>query len=439
MTEELIAQLAQISALKVISRTSVMQYKKARKPLPEIARELDVDAVVEGSVRRAGNRVRITAQLVHAPTDRHLWAKSYERDLSDVLTLQSEVAREIAREVKVALTPQEQARLATTRPVNPRAHELYLKGRFFWNKRTPNDLKKSLEYFQQATAEDPNYALGYAGVADAYSVLGYVGYAVLPPADAFPQAKAAALKALELDPSLAEAHVVLAYVKWEHDWDWAGSEEEFRRAIALNPNYATAHHWYATRLAALGRMDEARAESKRAEELDPLSLIIRGNIAWMHIFARRPDDALEQLRPTLEMDPNFASTHWFMALAYLQKGMYPEAVDAAKRNVELMRGYNPGSEATLAYAYALAGNKAEARRLLEALKQTARQRYVPPDWIAIAYAGLDDRDQAFAWLEKAYQEHSTLLPFLKVYSLFDRLRDDPRFQDLVRRMKFPEK
>ncbi len=438
MTEELIAQLAQISALKVISRTSVMQYKKARKPLPEIARELDVDAVVEGSVRRAGNRVRITAQLVHAPTDRHLWAKSYERDLIDVLTLQAEVAREIAAEINIALTPQEQARLATTRPVNPRAHELYLKGRYFWNKRTPDDLQKSLEYFEQATAEDPNYALGYAGVADAYSLLGYVGYAVLPPREAFPKAKAAALKVLELDPSLAEAHVALAYINWEHDWDWAASLAEFRRAIALNPNYATAHHWYAIRLAALGRSEEARAEARRAQELDPLSLIIRGNIAWIRIFDGRPDDALVALGPTLEMDPNFASTHWFFSLAYLQKGMYPEAVAAAKRNMELMHGYNPGSEATLAYAYALAGNQAGARRLLEGMKQTARQRYVPPDWIAVIYAGLGDRDQAFAWLEKGYQEHSGLLPLLKVHPLFEKLRDDPRFADLVRRMNFPE-
>ncbi len=439
MTEELIAQLAQISALKVISRTSVMQYKKARKPLPEIARELDVDAVVEGSVRRAGNRVRITAQLVHAPSDRHLWAKSYERDLGDVLTLQSEVAREIAREINVALTPQEQARLATTRPVNPRAHELYLKGRFFWNKRTPDGLTKGLEYFQQATVEDPGYALGYAGVADAYSLLGYVGYAVLPPSEAYPKARAAALKALELDPSLAEARVALAYAKWHYDWDWAGSEEDFRRAIALNPNYATARQWYGLNLVSVGRTEEGLAELKRAQELDPLSLIIRGNLAWAYIFARRPDDALERLRPTLEMDPNFASTHWFLGSAYLEKGMYPEAIAAMKKNVELMRGGNPGSLATLAYAYALAGDKDNARRHLKELKQMSKQRPVAPEWIAVVHAGLGERDQAFAGLEKAYQERSGLLPLLKVNLLFDKLRDDPRFHDLVRRMHFPEK
>ena len=438
MTEELIAQLAQISALKVISRTSVMQYKKARKPLPEIARELDVDAVVEGSVRRAGNRVRITAQLVHAPTDRHLWAKSYERDLSDVLTLQSEVAREIANEINVALTPQEQARLSATRAVNPRAHELYLKGRFFWNKRTPDDLKKSLEYFQQATTEDPNYALGYAGVADAYSLLGYVGYAVLPPREAFPKAKAAALKALELDPALAEAHVALAFAKWNYDWDWAGAEEGFRRAIALNPNYATARQFYGIYLVSLGRIEEGLAELKRAQELDPLSLIIRGNFAWGYIFGRRPDDALEQLRPTLEMDPSYPPTHYFMGLAYLRKGMHRQALASFKRNVELIRGGNLASDANVAYAHAVVGEKAEARRRLEALKRTSEQRYVPPEWIAVVHAGLDERDQAFALLERAYQERSGLLPLLKVHPLFDKLRDDPRFADLVRRMNFPE-
>jgi serine/threonine-protein kinase len=436
MTEELIAQLAQISALKVISRTSVMQYKKARKPLPEIARELDVDAVVEGSVRRAGDRVRITAQLVHAPTDRHLWAKSYERDLSDVLTLQSEVAREIAREVNVALTPREEARLASTRAVNPRAHELYLQGRFFWNKRTPDDLLKSLEYFEQATAEDPTYALAYAGTAQAYCLLGYPGYSVLPPREAFPHARAAAEKALEIDGGLAEAHVALAYLKWTYDWDWSGGEEAFRRAIALNPNDATAHQWYGVRLGALGQFEESIAELRRAQELDPLSLIIRGNHAWMYLLARQPDQVLEQLRPALEMNPNFAATYSIQAGAYVQKGMYAEAIASMQRAVELSG--NPATQAPFAFVYAKAGEKAKARRLLEELQRMEGRRYVAPEWRAAAYGALGEHDQAFALLERAYRDRSGLLPMLKVNHMFDSLRDDPRFDDLVRRMNFPE-
>ncbi|MCI0402423.1 MAG: protein kinase [Acidobacteria bacterium] len=438
MTEELISQLAQISALKVISRTSVMQYKKARKPLPEIARELDVDAVVEGSVRRAGNRVRITAQLVHAPSDRHLWAKSYERDLSDVLTLQAEVAREIAHEVNVALTPQEQARFAAARPTNPEAHELYLKGRYYWNRRTEDGLRKSLAYFQEAIEKDPGYALAYVGVADSYAMLGSdIVSSALPPHEARPLGKAAALKALELDPNLGEAHASLAAAYQYYDWDWAAAEREFRRAIELNPNYASAHQWYANHLVMFGRHSESLAEARRARELDPLSLIINVTFGWRFYFARRYDDAIEVHRKTVELDPDFILARVSLGRAYKQKGMYEAAIAEFRRALALSAD-NLDARAGLGQAYALSGNKLGAKNVLAQFEQMSKKRYVPAYYVAEVYVALGEKEAAFRWLEKAYEERSDWLVFIKVEPRLDPLRGDPRFADLVRRMNFPE-
>jgi TolB-like protein/DNA-binding winged helix-turn-helix (wHTH) protein/Tfp pilus assembly protein PilF len=326
MTDELITDLSQISALRVISRTSVMVYKGARKPLPQIARELNVDAVVEGTVLRSGDKVRITAQLIDASTDKHLWSQSYEGELRDTLALQNRVAGAIADQIRINLTPQEQAALKNVKVVNPEAYQSYLKGRYFWNKRTADGLKVALAYFNQAIEEDPKYAQAYSGLADTYALLGDWQYAVMTPTEAFPKAKAAAIKALELDNTLGEAHNSLAFILDGFDWDLDSGGKEFRRAIELNPGYATAHHWYAWHLSLLGRYNEAIAEMRKAENLDPLSLIINADLAELLVLAHSYDESIRQSRKTIEMDPNFALARNQLAQAYLQRHKYDEAV-----------------------------------------------------------------------------------------------------------------
>jgi TolB-like protein/Tfp pilus assembly protein PilF/predicted Ser/Thr protein kinase len=435
MTDELITDLAKIGVLRVISRTSVMHYKGSKKTLPEIARELKVDAVVEGSVEHSVDRVRIRAQLIHAADDRHLWAESYERDVRDVLALQDEVARTIANEIKVKLTSQEQAQLTSARPVNPEAHELYLKGRYYWNKRTPEALKKSLEYFQQAIDKDPSYALGYAGMADAYAMLGSGEYGILPPKEAFPKAEAAAMKALEFDSALAEPHATLGYSK-DFDWDWQGAEREFKQAIDLNPGYTTAHHWYAIHLTSLGRNTEAIAEIRKAQSLDPLSLIISADVAWVFYFARRYEQQGEQARKTLEMDSNFAIARMYLSYSYSHMGKHKEAVAEMKKAVDLSGGSLP-MVGNLAYIYALAGRRYEAIKILNDLKARSKREFVSPDVLAQIYTGLGDKDHAIAWLEKGYEQRSDFTSLLKVLPELDPLRSDPRFKDLLRRVGFP--
>src|ERR1700674_2083796 len=326
MPHELISDLGQISALRVISRTSVMAYKHARKPLPQIARELNVDAVVEGSVLRSGEQVRVTAQLIEASTDKHLWSQSYEGELRDTLALQSRMARAIADQIRINLTPQEQAALKTVKVVNPEAYESYLKGRYFWNKRTADGLKVALAYFNQAIEEDPKYAEAYSGLADTYALLGDWQYAVIPPKEAFPRAKASAIKALELDSALGEAHNSLAFVLDGFDWDFDAASKEFHRAIELNPGYATAHHWYAWHLSLLGQFDEAIAEMKKAQNLDPLSLIINSDLAELLGLAHSYEESIQQSRKTIEMDPNFAFAHNQLGQAYLQKQLHEPAI-----------------------------------------------------------------------------------------------------------------
>jgi serine/threonine protein kinase/Flp pilus assembly protein TadD len=436
MTEALITDLAKIKALRVISRTSVMQYRGVRKPLPQIARELNVDAVVEGSVVRSGNRVRITAQLIHAATDQHLWAESYERDLRDVLSLQSEVARAIANGIQITLTPQDQARLASVRTVDPEAYQLYLKGRFYWNKRTETNLKKGIEYLHQAIDLDPTYALAYAGIADCYSLLGWDLFGVMPPREALPIAKAAARKALEIDDSLAEAHSSLAWTKLAFDWDWCGAVSEFKRAIELNPGYAVTHHWYAECLAGMGHYAEALAEIRQAQELDPLSLIISSVAGWILYFDRQDDQAIAQFRRTLELDPNFWVAHWTLGRAYEQKAMFAEAIAEIQKAIDLSEG-SPLSLAALGHAHAVSGGLAEAQRVLNELKESSKRRYISPYGIAAIHAGLGEKDEAFMWLEKAYEERSGWLIWLRAEPISDPLRTDPRFQDLLRRIGLP--
>jgi TolB-like protein/DNA-binding winged helix-turn-helix (wHTH) protein/Flp pilus assembly protein TadD len=434
MTDELISDLGQLSALRVISRTSVMGYKHAHKPLPQIARELNVDAIVEGTVLRSGDRVRITAQLIDATADKHLWSQSYEGELKDTLALQNQVAQAIADQIRIKLNPQEQAALKIARVVNPEAYESYLKGRYFWNKRTPDSLKVALAYFNQAIDEDPNYAQAYSGLADTYALLGDWQYAVMTPKEAFPRAKAAAIQALELDSTLSEAHNSLAFCFDAFDWDLESAGKEFQRSIELNPGYATAHHWYAWHLSLLGRYDEALEEMRKAKNLDPLSLIINADLAELLVIAHFYDESIIQSRATIEMDPNFALAHNQLAQAYLQKHMNVEAIAELQKAVELSGG-SPTCIANLARAYAASGKTSEAVKLLGDLKNHSNRGYSDASEVAVVYAALGDKDQAMHWLEIGYEERFN--PGVLLRPGFDPLRSDRRFQDLLRRIGFP--
>ena len=434
MTDELITDLGQISVLRVISRTSIMSYKRTRKPLPQIARELNVDAVVEGTVLRSGEQVRITAQLIQASADKHLWADSYEGDVRDTLALQKKVARDIAEQIRINLTSQEQAALTSVKVVNPEAYEDYLKGRYFWNKRTADGLKKAIDYFDQAIEKDPNYAQAYSGLADSYALLGDWEYGVLAPKEAFPRAQAAATKALELDNLLGEAHTSLAFSLDLFDWDWQSADREFRRAIELNPSYATAHHWYAWHLSEMGRNSEALAEMRKAENLDPLSLIISADVAEILLVAHSYDEAIQQSRKTIDMDPNFAVAHYELGQVFVQKHMYNEAIAELHKAIELSGG-STTCTSNLAFAYAVAGRRNEAVKIMKDLTNRSNHVFSNAPEIALIYVGLDEKDQAMTWLEKAYAEHFN--PSVLLRPAFDPLRSDPRFKDLVRRIGFP--
>jgi TolB-like protein/DNA-binding winged helix-turn-helix (wHTH) protein/Flp pilus assembly protein TadD len=434
MTDELISDLGQISALRVISRTSVMAYKHARKPLPQIARELNVDAVVEGTVLRSGDRVRITAQLIEASADKHLWSQSYEGELRDTLALQSQVARAIAEQIRIKLNPREEATLKAARVVNPQAYESYLKGRYFWNKRTASHLRVALAYFNQAIEEDPRYAPAYSGLADTYALLADWEYAVMTPKEALPKAKAAAIKALELDKSLGEAHTSLAFCLDVFDWDLDAAGKEFQRAIELNPGYATAHHWYGSHLLLLGRYDDALAELRKAQSLDPLSLIINADLAEALVIAHSSDQAIQQSRKTIEIDPGFALAHTQLGQAYLQKNMPAEAIAELQKAVQLSSG-GPACISNLARAYATSGKSRDARELLAELKKHSSPGFSDAADIAIVYVALGDTDQAMQWLEKAYEQRFN--PSVLLRPGFDPLREDPRFAGFVRRVGLP--
>ncbi len=438
LTEEMILQLGRLhpERLGVIARTSIMQYKGTNKNLEEIGRELGVGYVLEGSVRRAGGRVRITAQLVQVNDQTSLWAESYDRDLSDILALQSEVAQAVAREIKIKLTPQEQARLSAPITVTPAAYEAYLKGRYFGNKVTEDGYKKSLEYFKQAVHQDPYLALAHAGVADTYIFSADTGVDALPPQEAMPKAKAAATKALEIDPTLAAPHASLAMVAWRYHWDWKEAEREFRSAIQLNPNYPTAHLMYCWYLAAAGRLEEATAEIEWARGLDPLSLIISANVGWTLIIARRYERAIQQLRRGIELDPNFALAHHLLGRAYAQQAQFQEATAELQKAIDLSGG-SPFMTAVLGNALALAGKRKEALNVLKKLQELSKQRFVSSFDRATVYVGLGQKDQVFFWLERAYEERTSYFAYLKVDPMLDSLHGDPRFADLIRRIGFP--
>ena len=430
LTEALTTDLGKLSVLRVISRTSTIQYKGTKKSIPEIARELHVDAVVEGAVLRSGDKVRITAQLIDAPADRHVWAETYDRDLRDVLALQADVARAIAVQIRGKLSSSPQLHGAS--PLNPEAYELYLKGRYSRDEGTEDGLKLAFAYFRQALERDPQYAPAYAGLADSYARLPF--YSETRPEEAFSKAKAAATKALQLDQTLAEAHASMAYVKTYYDWDWAGAEAEFRRGLELNPNYADVHHSYSRFLASLGRVAEARAELKRAQELDPLSLLVQANAGVISYFGREYDQAIRELQKIKELNPKFPVPYWGIGLCYEQKGMYQEAVDQLQKGIAVSGGRGVNSIASLAHAYGLAGQHGEAQKILAELEKRSKKTYVSSYQIALVYLGLGQNDKAMKHLDNAYQEHSTLLTYLKMDPRFDPLRSDPRFQDLVHRV-----
>jgi serine/threonine protein kinase/Tfp pilus assembly protein PilF len=430
VTDALITDLAQIEALRVISRSSVMVYKGANKPLPQIAKELNVDAVVEGSVQRAGDKVRINAELIDASSDRLIWAKSYERDVRDILTLQSAIAKAIVDEVQVKVTPQEQALLTKSRPVDPEAHEAYLAGRFYWNKRTAEGLTKSISYFEQAIAKDPAYALAYAGLADSYHALPEL--TTVPIGEALPKARTAALKALELDDSLAEAHSALATVKEDFDWDWAGAEQQYKRAIELNPGNSSVRAFYSNLLMELGRLPEALSQAITAQQLDPLSVLANDNLAAVFYYSGEYDRCIVQCRKTLEFDPLSRQAFRHLGLAYAQKQLFTEAITYLKKSNELPHASDEALS-ELGYVYAVSGKKEDARQILQQLMQPS-DGHISHYRLGIVYMGLGERDRTLDALAVAVNERSAGVVHLKVSPIFAGLRSNTRFQELLREM-----
>jgi len=431
MTDELITHLAQIGDLRVISRSSVMTYKHLRKPLAEIAHELDVQAVVEGSILRSGERVRITAQLIRVPADEHIWAHSYEGDSRDTLILQNQVAQAIADQIRVSVNSQQHMALQTPKAVNAEAYDSYLKGRYYWNKRTDEGLKEAIKYFERSIAVDPSNAEAYSGLADAYALAGDWEYGILPPSEAFPLAKAAANEALALNDRLGEAHTSLAFVLDLYFWDWDAAEKQYQLAINLNPSYAIAHQWYAWHLLVLGQNAAGMFEMRRAESLDPLSLIIRSDVADALCASHLFEESVRQSRKTLALDPNFAVGHFQLAEALVQEHQYAAAIAEFQRAIELS-GHLAAFDANLAYAYAVSGRKAEALKMAKDMEGRPDLNPSANASIALIYVGLGEPDQAMKWLDKAYDARFN--PSILIRPAFDPLRSDARFQELSRRI-----
>jgi serine/threonine-protein kinase len=434
MTDALISNLARIRALRVISRTSVMRYKKEMKPLPEIARELNVDAVVEGSVLHSGDRVRITAQLIHGASDRQLWTHTYEENVRDVIDLQNEVARAIAREINVEVTHQVDTYLRRSKAVDSAAHEAYLRGRYYWNKRTEESMTKGLAYFQEAIDRDPAWALGYAGLADSYAMLGAHGG--ISPRQSLTRARAAALKASEIDPTLADPHATLLALHLDFEWNWPAVEREYHKAIELNPSHLMTHQWFAMYLATMRRHAESLKEIKVARELDPLSPLVNSHVGVVLLLARRYDDAVREFRSVLEIDPNYILPHWFLGHVYEQAGRYNDAV-AEQRKAVTVSGRSPRYLASLARALALDGRRKEAEEILQEIERLRKRRYISPLDLCFVYAALGQKGKALDFLDAAYEERSWGMYRIQVDPRFDSLRSEPRFQAVVARMHFP--
>jgi len=436
MTEALIGRLSGIRDLRVISRTSVMRFKDTRLSVPEIARTLRVDAIVEGSVVREGSRIRVHAQLIRGATDEHIWSEEYPREYRSLLEVQEEVARRIAEQIQISLTPEDRARLASTQPVDPEAHENYLKGRYYFNQRTGDALNKSIASFQQAIARDSRYALAYSGLADAYAMLGFRG--AFPSKDALSRAKTAALKAIELDETLTEPHASLAFIAETHEWDWATAEREYKRALELSPSDARTHNWYAGYLMYVGRFDDGISEAKCARDLDPLSLPINNALAGRLLAGSRYDEALKQVQKTLELDAHFAPAHQTLGWVYLHSGKQEEAIREFQNALRLSGTADADLQLDLGIAYAMTGKRDEARRILAKLENLHEQGGVPSGSVGILHGALGESNEAFAWLEKAYEERDPQLTYIKAGRRFEPLRKDPRFSELVHRLGLPD-
>ena len=432
MTDALITRLSNLHKIIVRPVGAVRKYAKADDPVAA-GRQLAVQSVLEGSIQRSSDRTRVTVRLLRVSDGELLWGSEFDEKFTDMFTVEDSISQKVASALAVNLSGDEQKQLLRPFTGNSDAYLLYMKGRFFWNKRTVDGVKKSIDYFQQAIQTDPNYAVAYAGLADSYTLAGSYGYSILPPREAMPKAEEAATKALAIDDSLAEAHASLGYIKFIYDWDWPGAEEEFKRSIALNPLYDTAHHWYSHELAALGRNDEALAEARRALQISPSDTVMNEHMGWTYLMARDYDHAIQSARKAIEMEPDFLLAHRVLGLAYQYKGQHDEAIAECARGVEISHG-DPVAEAYLARSYAAGGKTPEATQILNELVHLSSKQYVPPLEIALTYLALGRNDEAFEWLHKAADERASALVYLKVNQSFDPVRSDPRFKDLALRM-----
>lgn len=436
MAEDIINALTQVEGLRVVARTSAFAFKGKHQDIRQIGKELSVNSVLEGSVRKSGNRLRITAQLINVADGYHLWSEKFDRDLADVFAIQDEISLAIVEKLKIRLLGDEKEKMLKRYTQNLEAYDLYLKGRYHWNRRTPESIKKAMAHFEQVIEKDPDYALAYAGLADCYSMLAQVF--VIPPKEAFPKARELAKKALEIDETLAEAHTSLAYVLWSYDWDWIGMEREFRRAIELNPNYATAHQWFAMALAPLGRTSEAIQEIKKALELDPLSLIINTSAGFVYVYSGQEEKALKQVEKILDMDPTFDFAHLISALVSERRKRYGEAVERYLKGVTLAGFVSQQELTALRDVYSSSGWTGYLRKRLEILQQKANEGYELHYEIASLHARLDDTKKAIESLEKAYEKRDKGLTGLLIDDAFDELRTEPGFVEIVKKMRFPE-
>lgn len=435
ITEHLINSLSQLPGLRVTARSLAFRYKGPQVDPQKAGRDLRVRAVLTGRVKEHDGALNIQAELMDVGDGAQLWGGQYSRSFSEILSLQQEIVGAVSAKLRFEPAAGRQERTAKRSTENTEAYQLYLKGRYYWNRRTEQTLKRSVEYFQQAIDKDPGYAQAWAGLADCYAV--YNSYKIELPRESGPKAKAAAAKALELDNSLADAHAALGMARMSYDWDWDGAEREFQRAIELDPNYPTAHHWYAICLTAVGRSEQAAASLKRALQLDPLSLIINADVGLALHFARRYDEAIGEVRKALEMDPNFVAGHRHLGMAYEQKAMYTAAIAEFRKALDISGG-NPFAMGSLGHAYAASGNREKAREVLSEVLALSKRRYVPPFDVAVIYTGLGDRVRALEWLERASEDRSLEMIFLKVDPRFDRLHSNPRFASLLRRMRLEQ-
>jgi tetratricopeptide (TPR) repeat protein len=433
MADALITRLCNIHQVAVRPLGAIRKYAGTDDPVAA-GRQLAVQSVLEGSVQRLGDRTRVTARLLRVSDGEVLWAGQFDEKVKDMFQVEDSISQELANALTLNLSGDERRRVAQPATGNGEAYQLYLRGRFFWDKRSAEGVRKSLEYFEQAIQADPNYALAYAGLADAYILAGSYGYTIMPPLEAMPKAKEAARKALSLDDGLAEAHASLAYIEFTYDWDWPGAEAEFKRAIELNPNYDTARHWYSHELTALGRQQESLNQAQRALQLSPGDVVMNEHMGWQYMMAGDYAAAVAPCQRALEIDPNFLLAHRVLALAYEYERRYPEATTEFQKGVEIS-GNDPVARAYLARVYAASGKTAEAKQILDQLLRLAKQKYVSPAEIAAVYAALDERDHAIEWLNRAYDERTSALVYLKVDRGYENLHSDPRFGDLLNKMK----